>query len=377
MAREPVVRLLEDLVAIPSMNPMGRKAEAPGFLEKELAEFVLSFLRKEGIDAESYEIAPGRPNVEARIDARAKQTLLLESHLDTVHAENMKIEPFSPVIRDGRLYGRGSCDTKGSLAAFVSAVVSLLRKGRKLKYNIRFLFVSDEEYQFRGAEAAVRRSMDASFGIVGEPTQLAIVRAHKGVTRWKVHTRGVAAHAAYPQQGNNAIYLMVPVLERLERYARELSAQKPHPLLGVPSLSIGVIEGGQAVNVVPDRCTIEVDRRSVPGETTESILQPVRELLNGLREVEIEPPFLSVAGMEVSEKSEIVRFLADSCTAVLRSARVEAAHYATDAGVYNRAGVPTVVFGPGNISQAHTESEFIDLDQLEKAVGILQHFISS
>lgn len=375
MNKEPVVKLLADLVAVPSMNPMGRQRDGRQYSEKELAEFLAVYLRKNGIDVELYDVFSGRPNVTAFVDVKAAETLLLEAHLDTVHADNMTIDPFSPVVRDGKLYGRGSCDTKGSLAAFCQSVISLLQQGRKLQLNVLLLFVSDEEYRFSGASAAVKRGLHASFGISGEPTGLSIVRAHKGVTRWRIRTKGVAAHGAYPQRGKNAIYLMAPVIERLEQHAMALLSSQPNPLLGPPSLNIGVIEGGQVVNVVPDRCWIEIDRRSIPGETTESILLPVKELIKDLPGVEFEPPFLSVSGMEVPVDAPVVKRLSAAAEKVLGTARVEVVPYATDAGVYNRAGIPTVVFGPGDVAQAHTEDEFIDLKDLDRAFRILQNLI--
>jgi acetylornithine deacetylase ArgE len=372
---EPVVRLLADIVAIPSVNPMGRDRSGEQFSEARLAEFVADYLRKNAIDVAVQGKAGDRPNVIGHVDAGATGTIMLEAHMDTVHVDTMTVEPFSPVIRNGRLYGRGSCDTKGSMAAFLTATTMALASGSPLRYNIMLVFVADEEYRFSGARRAVEHGLQATFGIAGEPTSLHIVRAHKGVTRWKTHTRGSAAHAAYPERGNNAIYSMGRVLQRLEGHAASLARQTPHPLLGAPTLSVGVIEGGQAVNMVPDRCWIEVDRRSLPGETAETILRSVRDALQDIPECECESPYLSVDGMDVPEDSPVVRVLAESIGRVVGEATIEAAHYATDAGIYNSAGIPTVVFGPGDIAQAHTDAEYIELAQLHQAVGILQDLL--
>ncbi len=376
MNSEQATKLLAELVAIPSMNPMGRRREGPEFSEQALAEFLMTLFKRNGIDAERYDASPGRPNVMAYIDAGRPETLMLEAHMDTVHVDNMTVKPFDPVVRDGRMYGRGSCDTKGSIASFCSSVFPLLKSVKKLKFNILFLFVSDEEYRFTGASAAVARGLKASFGIAGEPTSLAIVRAHKGVTRWKMRTKGLSAHAAYPERGRNAIYAMAPLVESLAAYASELSAMKPHPLLGAPSLNVGVIEGGQAVNMVPDECWIEVDRRSLPGENTEGIMAPIRAVARALENVEIEPPHLSVSGMEIPADSAIVRLLSDAVKRFRGNVQIESAQYATDAGVFVSAGIPTAVFGPGDIAQAHTDSEFIELQQLDAAVQILRNVIA-
>jgi acetylornithine deacetylase/succinyl-diaminopimelate desuccinylase family protein len=376
MTMDPVESLLSELVAIPSMNPMGRGHTGAGYSELALAEFVRAFLSRHSIDCEMQQVIPGRPNVLGHIDVGAEKTILLEAHLDTVNAESMTIEPFSPSVREGRLYGRGSCDTKGSMAAFLQAVIGAMKTPGRLRYNIRLLFVADEEYRFTGALHAVRKGLKADCGIAGEPTQLRIVRAHKGVTRWKITTKGVAAHSAYPERGKNAIYTMSHVVNRLERYAGELYATPGHPLLGSPSLSVGVIEGGQAVNIVPDRCSIEIDRRTLPDETMQQVIDPVRSLLKDLPDWELKDPHLSVAGMEVSAGAPIVELLGHAIRDITGGVTIEAAQYATDAGIYNSAGIPTVVFGPGDIAQAHTEAEFIDLRQLAQAVVIIERVLT-
>lgn len=373
---DPLVSLLADLVAIPSVNPMGRGKTGPEYSEAAIAGFVASYLRRHGVDVETSEVTPGRPNVIGHIDAGQSSTLLLEAHLDTVHVDTMTIPPFAPDVKEGRLYGRGSCDTKGSLASFLYAICSMIHAGRKLRHNVVIAAVADEEYQFSGAKHAVARGLKADMGIAGEPTNLRIVRAHKGVTRWRIETRGRSAHSAYPDRGLNAIYAMGHVLTRLEEHARALAATPPHPVLGHATLSVGVIEGGQTVNTVPDRCVIEIDRRTIPGETTDSVLGPVRELLRDVKCWEIIPPHLAVDGMDVAATSPVVAMLSSAVKDITGNVVVEAAHYATDAGIYNKAGIPTVVFGPGDIARAHTESEYIELEQLRAASDIIRRLMS-
>jgi acetylornithine deacetylase/succinyl-diaminopimelate desuccinylase-like protein len=169
---------------------------------------------------------------------------------------------------------------------------------------------------------------------------------------------------------------MARILERLEDHAEDLRHRPPHPLLGSPSLSVGVIEGGQAVNIVPDRCWIEIDRRTLPGETRECVLEPIRRILSEVQGWTMEPPHLAVAGMEVPEDSPVVRLLASAIRQELGRVEIESARYATDAGVYNAAGIPTIVFGPGDIALAHTAVESIDLQELEKAAIIIRRFLS-
>jgi acetylornithine deacetylase/succinyl-diaminopimelate desuccinylase family protein len=372
---EPVIQLLADLVSIPSMNPMGRAREGPAYAEGRLASYVADYLHARGIRTETTEVAPGRPNVLGFVDAGADRTILLEAHLDTVHADNMDIPPFTPAVKDGRLYGRGSCDTKASLAAFLRAVCGIVESGRSPKYNIVIAAVVDEEYRFTGAKLAVAKGLHADFGIAGEPTQLRIIRAHKGVTRWKIVTEGKAAHSAYPGRGINAIYAMGHVLNRLEAYASALVRLSPHPELGTPTMSVGVIEGGQAVNIVPDRCWIEIDRRTLPDEDASGLLAPVREALRGVEGWTFEEPHLSVTGMDVPSGAPVVRMLEAAIRKITGDCLTETAHYATDAGVYNRAGIPTIVFGPGDIARAHTANEFVDIDQVTLAEKIIRSIL--
>ncbi len=355
---------------------MGRGGTGAGYAENDVALCVEAYLRAHRVDCRLTEVAPGRPNVTAFVDAGAETTLLLEAHSDTVQADSMTIPPFTPDVRNGRLYGRGSCDTKGSLAAFLHGVCTHLDGGGRLRFNVVLVAAADEEYQFSGALHAVEEGLKADFAVVGEPTLLHIVRAHKGVIRWRIATRGVAAHSAYPERGENAIYAMGRVLGRLEEYGKTLRSSAPHPLLGSPSFSPGVIEGGEAVNVVPGRCILEVDRRTLPGETVEQVLRSAEHALGDLDGWSFDPPHLSVPGMEVSGESPVVRFLSGAVHDVCGEAHVEGAQYATDAGVYNGAGIPAVVFGPGDIAQAHTAEEWIDIGNLYAAAHVIRKLIS-
>ena len=374
---ESLIHLLADLVAIPSMNPMGRDRNGAEYSEEKLATYVSDYLRQHSIDVNTYEVARHRPNVIGYVDAGAERTVLLEAHLDTVHADNMTIEPFSPRMLDGRLYGRGACDTKASLASFLHTVGTLAKNASRLKYNIVVAAVSDEEYSFTGARRAVGNGLKADFGITGEPTQLRIVRAHKGVLRWRVATSGIAAHSAYPDRGENAIYTMGHVLVRLQAYGLELMQWPRHAELGTPTLSVGVIEGGQAVNIVPDRCWIEIDRRTLPGETENEILKSVESALQGVPQCEFEPPHISIGGIDVSPKNPFLQKLAGVIEEINGECVIETAQFATNAGVYNQAGIPTVVFGPGNIAQAHTADEYVEIDQVIRCCEILSRFLTT
>jgi acetylornithine deacetylase len=377
MIDDPLTGLLADLVAIPSVNPMGRVPPGQGHAEEAIADYVASFLRHCHIDVETTEVMPGRPNVIGFVDAGKRETLLLEAHLDTVRVDTMTIPPFGAEIRDGRLYGRGACDTKGSLAAFLHALCSSVSEGRDRRFNVIVAATADEEYQFSGARHAASHGLKADMGIAGEPTSLHIVRAHKGVTRWNIAVRGVAAHSAYPERGENAIYTMGHILTRLELYGENLAAAPPHAELGAPTFSVGVIRGGQAVNIVPDTCEIEVDRRTLPGETAASVLEEVRRVLREVSGWTFHPPHVDVRGMEVPRESPVVERLAEAVRGVTGSVTIESAQYATDAGIYAAAGIPTVVFGPGDITQAHTADEWINLEEVRSASAVIRRLIDT
>jgi acetylornithine deacetylase len=195
------------------------------------------------------------------------------------------------------------------------------------------------------------------------------------VVRWYLRTAGTAAHAAYPSRGENAIYRMGHVLTRLEAYARGLASGPAHPILGTPSLSVGVIAGGQAVNIVPAACRIEIDRRTLPHEDAAAVIAGAGACLQGIEGWEADPPHLVASGMDVPEDAAVVQHLADAIRGVTGSVAVEGAYYATDAGTFNAGGIPTVVFGPGDIALAHTAAEHIALAELRQATDIIRSLL--
>lgn len=373
---EEVVRVLSDLVAIPSMNPMDRELSGPEYTEEGMADYVEAYLRKLGLDCERQEVLPHRPNVVGFAEGRNRtETILLEAHMDTVPAEHMEIEPFTPEVRDGRLYGRGSCDTKAALAAMLVALKRRLDAGGP-EVSVVLAGTMDEEFRFRGVRHLVDSGIRATGGMVGEPTGLDIVVAHKGVVRWKMRTHGRSTHSSQPEEGVNAIYRMAPVLTVLERYATEALRGVSHPLLGGPTLSVGLIEGGQTVNTVPDLCEIQIDRRTLPGEEAEEVMAHIRAYLEAAEEiafdVEVEPPFLVDLAMELSEESPIVRRVGEVCERTLGAARIRGVPYGTDASKLTPVGIPSLVFGPGHIVRAHSAIEYVEIDQLCNAVAVYE-----
>ncbi len=276
--QQDVVATLEQLVRIPSVNPMGQDASGPPYYEQQLTDYLQQFFQQLGVAWQRQRVAPHRDNIVARLDGTGHGILVWEVHQDTVPVDGMTIDPFAPVVRDGRLYGRGACDDKGPMASMLTAFARLAASPPAQLPTIVMACTVNEESGFTGAAALAEvwangtdsflsRLPDAV--VVAEPTSLDIVVTHKGVVRWSCETWGRAAHSSYPERGANAIYAMGPVITACAEYAQSLRSQPPHTLLGTPTISLGTIRGGVSVNTVPDRCRVEFDRRLLPEEDPE------------------------------------------------------------------------------------------------------------
>lgn len=403
-----VVDVLSDLVRIPSVNPMGRAVSGDIYYEHRVTQHLEQLFRGLGLPTERHTVAPLRDNIVTRLDGdvppeKGGPILMLEAHQDTVPVEGMSIEPFTPTVKEGRLYGRGSCDIKGGMAAMITALARLAAEKPKGRPTVVLACTINEEHGFTGAThwaatysgkmpdsghgpeklAApgktnlLPRTPDAA--IVAEPTQLDVVVAHKGAARWRCHTRGIATHSSQPHLGENAIYHMARVLQVLEQYAREIVPHlSSHPLCGHPTLSVGLISGGISVNTVPDRATIEIDRRVLPGEDPRVALQHCLDFVNthvpvGTPVVQ-EIPFMLTRGLADEGNGELASRLGAAIRHHGGSGQAIGVPYGTDAPHFASTGCPTVVFGPGSIDQAHTADEWLAVDQLRTAAEILYDF---
>jgi acetylornithine deacetylase/succinyl-diaminopimelate desuccinylase family protein len=369
---DDLARLLSDLVAIPSVNPMGRGLSGAHFFETRLTDYLEAWLGERRVRHERQPVSPGRDNLLAWYDAPgSRRRILFDVHQDTVPADGMTIAPFVPAIEAGRLYGRGACDVKGSMAAMLSAFARLVREQPPGSASVVLACTVDEEFTHTGSSRLAETSHGAELAIVAEPTMLNLVHCHKGVLRWKVRTTGLACHSSTPHLGVNAIYRMGRVIEALEAYAALLSESPPDPILGPPSLSIGRIEGGQSVNVVPDWCEIEVDRRIIPGEDRATCLQQARSNLQARlgddAGIEFGAPWVDMPALapHASRWIEPLERAIEAATG--RRPEVMGVPFGTDAGPLAARGTPCVVFGPGDIAQAHTKDEWIALDQVRLA----------
>jgi acetylornithine deacetylase/succinyl-diaminopimelate desuccinylase family protein len=368
------VELTRQLVSIPSVSPMGGPDDDPVYSEKNVADFVFELLAANGARP-TRQGTEKHPNVVARIEQQRAQTLLLTAHTDTVSHENMTIRPFDPVIRDGRLYGRGSCDTKASLAIFLDAFIDALRDPSRLKYNLVFAAVHDEEYSFAGSRLLAASGVAADWAITGEPTKLRVIHAHKGVCRFVVSTTGTSAHAALPWLGENAIYKAAAVIEAIEEYAANVERNE-HPTLGKATANLGIIAGGTTINTVPDKCVLKVDRRLLPGETLASVFDPLHSVLASRKcAADVALPFLFAEAVWNDPKSPYCQSLLSACKSAGTEPVLGTADYATDACALQAAGIPTLVFGPGDVAQAHTADESIDVEEILQARRILDALI--
>ena len=339
-------QLICDLVAIESVNP---DLVPTGSGEAKIAAFASDWLRNAGLEVTIVEPVPGRPSVVgiARGSGGGKSRML-NAHMDTVGAGGMD-SPFTPVVRDGRIYGRGAVDMKASLAAIMLAARE--SKSRGLRGDVIVTAVADEEVASLGT-VAVLEQFHADYGICAEPTQLNLCLAHKGFVWLEVETTGVAAHGSRADLGVDAIARMAPVLVRVAELAKSLRAGRSHPLLGTGSIHASLIEGGQEMSTYPDRCVLKIERRTIPGED-------VTNEIEGSRIVLERPP------SEIAVGHPLVRALS---TAAGHPPEIGVAYW-MDMALMNAAGIPTVAYGPSGEGE-HADVEWVDVGSAEESLRV-------
>ena len=362
---------LADLVRINSINP----SLAPGGAgESVIAAHVARAMQTLGLDVVQHEPAPQRISVVGTWHGSGHgKSLMLNGHIDTVGVEHMP-NPFSAEIRDGKLYGRGAYDMKGSVAAMLGAVKALRDAGHALKGDLLLAAVADEEYASLGtADIAWRYQPDAA--IVTEPTELQLAMAHKGFVWLEVTVLGKAAHGSRPQLGIDANLKMGRFLHELDRFEQELRARQPHPLIGPPTLHAAMINGGREMSVIADRCELRIERRTIPGETETQCIAEIQTILDRLSASDeafhaTVKSFFAREPFEVSADAPIVKAVQAAAVTVLqRPIDPGGVSFWTDAALLAAAGIPTVVFGPIGAG-AHAAEEWIDLQSAEQAAMI-------
>jgi acetylornithine deacetylase len=374
------IQHLRDYVAIPSVNPMRRDdipAEIAG--ERRYAEHLREQLRRIGLDADLIGSGERRSVVAEARTPGATETILVASHLDTVPVDGMEIPPFDPRIADGCLYGRGSCDTKGGMAALVEALERVLEAG-SLRRNLIVVGEADEELSSIGVQDVLTHlgGRAPDWVLATEPTGLRVVTHHKGIALVRLVAEGKAVHSSDPKAGSNAIVTLARAVLALEELGLEL-ARHEHERLGPATLSVGVTGGGQAPNIVPDRAWLVADRRMLPGETADAVRSEIEDALveRGVGQVCVESCRVEKGPLGTQADHPAVR----ACQAALvqegRSPETSAVAFGTDAGVFASRGIAGVVMGPGSIEQAHTSREFVEVRQVEAMADFLVRLLES
>ena len=366
-----LVDLARALVRIDTQNPPGN--------EGALAAFAAEHLSRCGLACEIQEVKPGRANLLARLGPRgARPHLIFNGHADTVPAGGgWTHDPHGGEIADGRLYGRGAADMKGGLAAMITAVEALVRSGARISGSLTLAATMDEEETQEGTRFAVRHGLRGDFAIVGEPTDLLPVIAHKGDAVIEIETRGVEAHGSTPDAGVSAIDHMADVLIELRALSERMKARQD-PVVGPPTLHVGTIEGGVNPWMVAGRCRITIDRRVLPGERAEDAVQEVEEVMDRLgkrlpnfrgavRLVGFAPP------MTTASNNPVVTAIREATAEVLgRDPGIHGWSATCDANIHvNEGGTPAIVFGPGSIErEAHRPDESVAISELVAATKI-------
>jgi len=366
-----VVELLTDLIAIPSVNPVYEPASPA---EAAMASFVENWARDLDLEVERQLVFPGRDNVIVRLAGpEGAPVLAFEAHMDTVGVSGAT-ELFNAHISDGHLTGRGSCDTKGSLAAMMVAMEELVRHRETLACTVDLIAAVDEETSGAGARAYVAAGHRPTAAVIGEPTSLDVVFEHNGCVRGEIHVFGKAAHTSVASEGVNAITGMATVILLLGVVNGDL-ASGPGGAAENGSLTVSLIEGGSGINVVPERCTINYDRRVTPGQTDAQALAEIDAVVNRVQaerpdlKIERPAPWFDGDSLATPIDAPIVQLAASVNAALGESAVAIRVPYGSDASKFAKAGIPSIVYGPGSIDHAHSATELVPISDLETAVA--------
>ncbi len=367
------VALTEALVAIDSRNP-DLVAGAPG--EREVAQVLADVLAGWGFAVSVDDVQPGRPNVIARIGPTGRTPLLLNGHLDVVGVDGMIHPPFVPTRDGDRLYGRGATDMKGGVAAMCVAAARAAARGA-LVSEIIITAVCDEEFGSLGTQALIDRGVRATAAIVTEPTRLALCPAHKGFAWFNVTVHGHAAHGSRPDVGVDAIAHTGLLLAAMVEFERDVLSTRRHALLGSPSVHASTIDGGTGWSTYPDRCALQIERRTIPGETAEALLAELLALCD--RVTRAHPAFRAEVTPHTAQPANDLALDAP----VMQALHAAVAHHGldapveglscwTDAALLSAAGIPAVCYGPGDIARAHGAEEWVSMREIQQAADVLE-----
>jgi len=361
----------QEMIAIRSENPFETEPR-PGYRETEMGQYYAELMSANGLEVLFRKIKQGRSNVFGfRKGQGDGMTLMLAGHLDTAPTEDYE-DAYKVKHENGNVYGRGACDMKAALAAYLEVARILNTARLKLKGNLIIGGIIDEEYQMIGSKDVGANGPHADQGIIGEPSELQICPANKGQLGTHIRTFGVSVHSSVPETGDNAIVHMAKAIQAFSDYNEALLQAEPHPLCGNGRFTPSVIKGGTILSTVPDQCELEVDRRVLPGETKEKVFEEYRSRLDPLVEdnptfrYEITEPTWDIPANDISEQEPVVQSLLSAYEVVMGEPTLcRAFAAATDAP---NMGFPTVVCGPGSIDQAHGKNEFVSAQQIVQAV---------
>ncbi|MGM0437546.1 MAG: M20 family metallopeptidase [Bacillota bacterium] len=368
--KEELTDLISELVKIPSTP------DSEGY-ERKVAEYIHQFFQDEGIESQLIKVKDNRPNIIAKIPGTGRgRSLMLTGHMDTVPAYDMDIDPFSGEIKNGRVYGRGAVDMKGPLACMMLTLVAVKRAKIELKGDLIFAGVIEEEYKSFGTEHLVKNGPKTDAAIVGEPSQLNIAAGHRGLEWLEITIEGKAAHGGTAKKGINAISKAAKFINKVEEELLPQFAERTHDLIGPPTLNFGVIKGGTQPSSVAGECKIQIDRRWTPLETLDQVFEDLNKIIEKLQKEDKDfkasvkriPSNMATMDhkpMEISLDHPLVKKLEDA-TEVVRKKKADIISFPgwTDASlISNFANIATVVFGPGDISCAHSEIEYIDIEE--------------
>ena len=380
--QDELVQLVKSLIKIPSHKDVHNR-------EKEVGDFIFQFCTDNGIDTERVIVEGERSNIMAFLkgDGTGK-TLMLNGHMDTVPPYNMTIDAFGAEIKEGRIWGRGAVDMKGPIACMLMTMISFKRAGIKLKGNVVFTGVVGEEERSEGTEHLVKSNFHADGAVVGEPSHYEYAIGHRGLEWLEISVKGKAAHGGVPHLGINAIEKAAVLIERIRKELYPKLKNRYNEYMGPSVMNFGVISGGNQPSTVADTCSIKIDRRYIPGETVESVIQEYQEIIDSIKSED--PDFdteiirmpnnmltLDHLYLMTPPNDPIVLAVKDSIRETIQKEReITRKRGWTDAALLSNFGhIPTVVFGPGEISSSHTKNESVSIDELVDAVEIYGRII--
>jgi acetylornithine deacetylase len=367
------------LVGFDSRNP-SLVPGAPG--EHQVAFFLADLLEQWGFRVELQQVVGDRYNVIARA-GRAKsgaRSLMLNGHLDVVGVEGMSHLPFAAHVADGKLYGRGSADMKGGIAAMCVAARDAVQHG--IDGEVVIALVVDEEYESLGTRALIASGVRADAAIIAEPTRLALCPAHRGFVWVRLDVRGRAAHGSRYDLGIDAIAHAAAIISELENLQRTELPLRTHPLLGRASLHMSRISGGSGFSTYPESCCLDIERRTLPGESAQTFLDELAAAIGRARgmypDLDVDVALVtSQSPSDVASDAPVMTEMIETLGAEQLPVRIEGLSAWTDAALLNEAGIPAICFGPGDIALAHSATEYAPIAEIEAVTQVLTRFVGT